>query len=209
MIEFKNVSKRFDDLLIVNNLSLSIADGEFVAFMGPSGCGKTTILHMIGGIEPVSSGEIIIDGENMNNRRVRERLMKHSIGFLFQNFALVDKKTVRENINLVPKECRSGIALSEALAFVNLNEKIDTKVYKLSGGEQQRVALARLLFKRCNIILADEPTGSLDEKNAETVMNLLMKLNRMGKTIIMVTHNESHRRFASRVIDLSLIEEKV
>lgn len=206
MIEFKNVSKRFDDLLIVNNLSLSIADGEFVAFMGPSGCGKTTILHMIGGIEPVSSGEIIIDGENMNNRRVRERIMKHSIGFLFQNFALVDKKTVRENINLVPKECRSGIALSEALAFVNLNEKIDTKVYKLSGGEQQRVALARLLFKRCNIILADEPTGSLDEKNAETVMNLLMKLNRMGKTIIMVTHNESHRRFASRVIDLSLIE---
>lgn len=206
MIELKNVSKRFDDLLIVNNLSLSIADGEFVAFMGPSGCGKTTILHMIGGIEPVSSGEIIIDGENMNNRRVRERLMKHSIGFLFQNFALVDKKTVRENINLVPKECRSGIALSEALAFVNLNEKIDTKVYKLSGGEQQRVALARLLFKRCNIILADEPTGSLDEKNAETVMNLLMKLNRMGKTIIMVTHNESHRRFASRVIDLSLIE---
>lgn len=206
MIEFKNVSKRFDDLLIVNNLSLSIADGEFVAFMGPSGCGKTTILHMIGGIEPVSSGEIIIDGENMNNRRVRERLLKHSIGFLFQNFALVDKKTVRENINLVPKECRSGIALSEALAFVNLNEKIDTKVYKLSGGEQQRVALARLLFKRCNIILADEPTGSLDEKNAETVMNLLMKLNRMGKTIIMVTHNESHRRFASRVIDLSLIE---
>lgn len=206
MIEFKNVSKRFDDLLIVNNLSLSIADGEFVAFMGPSGCGKTTILHMIGGIEPVSSGEIIIDGENMNNRRGRERLMKHSIGFLFQNFALVDKKTVRENINLVPKECRSGIALSEALAFVNLNEKIDTKVYKLSGGEQQRVALARLLFKRCNIILADEPTGSLDEKNAETVMNLLMKLNRMGKTIIMVTHNESHRRFASRVIDLSLIE---
>ena len=206
MIEFKNVTKRFDDLLIVNNLSLSIADGEFVAFMGPSGCGKTTILHMIGGIEPVSSGEIIIDGENMNNRRVRERLLKHSIGFLFQNFALVDKKTVRENINLVPKECRSGIALSEALAFVNLNEKIDTKVYKLSGGEQQRVALARLLFKRCNIILADEPTGSLDEKNAETVMNLLMKLNRMGKTIIMVTHNESHRRFASRVIDLSLIE---
>lgn len=203
MIELINVSKRFDDLLIVNNLSMSIADGEFVAFMGPSGCGKTTILHMIGGIEPVSSGDIIVDGENMNNRRVREGLMKHSIGFLFQNFALVDKKTVRENINLVPKACRSGMALAEALDFVGLSEKIDTKVYKLSGGEQQRVALARLLFKKCNIILADEPTGSLDEKNAEMVMNLLTKLNEMGKTIIMVTHNENHRRFASRVVDLS------
>jgi putative ABC transport system ATP-binding protein len=173
-----------------------------VVFSGPSGCGKTTLLHLIGTIEPASSGTILINGKDIRNRRNQEHVLKYDIGFLFQNFALVDKKTVRDNILLVPKICRSGIIVEEALDFVGLANLIDTRVYKLSGGEQQRVALARLLFKKCSIILADEPTGSLDDGNAAMVMDLLIKLKETGRTIVMVTHNAKQKKVADRVIEL-------
>lgn len=202
MIELKNVTKKYDDRVIIDDLSLTIKDGEFVVFSGPSGCGKTTLLHLIGTIEPASSGTILINGKDIRNRRNQEHVLKYDIGFLFQNFALVDKKTVRDNILLVPKICRSGIIVEEALDFVGLANLIDTRVYKLSGGEQQRVALARLLFKKCSIILADEPTGSLDDGNAAMVMDLLIKLKETGRTIVMVTHNAKQKKVADRVIEL-------
>lgn len=202
MIELKNVTKKYDDPVIIDDLSLTIKDGEFVVFSGPSGCGKTTLLHLIGTIEPASSGTILINGKDIRNRRNQEHVLKYDIGFLFQNFALVDKKTVRDNILLVPKICRSGITVEEALDFVGLANLIDTRVYKLSGGEQQRVALARLLFKKCSIILADEPTGSLDDGNAAMVMDLLIKLKETGRTIVMVTHNAKQKKVADRVIEL-------
>lgn len=202
MIELKNVTKKYDDRVIIDDLSLTIKDGEFVVFSGPSGCGKTTLLHLIGTIEPASSGKILINGKDIRNRRNQEHVLKYDIGFLFQNFALVDKKTVRDNILLVPKICRSGITVEEALDFVGLANLIDTRVYKLSGGEQQRVALARLLFKKCSIILADEPTGSLDDGNAAMVMDLLIKLKETGRTIVMVTHNAKQKKVADRVIEL-------
>ncbi len=202
MIELKNVTKKYDDRVIIDDLSLTIKDGEFVVFSGPSGCGKTTLLHLIGTIEPASSGTILINGKDIRNRRNQEHVLKYDIGFLFQNFALVDKKTVRDNILLVPKICRSGITVEEALDFVGLANLIDTRVYKLSGGEQQRVALARLLFKKCSIILADEPTGSLDDGNAAMVMDLLIKLKETGRTIVMVTHNAKQKKVADRVIEL-------
>lgn len=202
MITLEKVTKSFGNLTVIDDMTLSIEDGEFVVFSGPSGCGKTTLLHLIGGIEPVSSGSIFINGRCMQKRKEREEALKWDIGFLFQNFALVDKKTVRANIELVPKSCRSGMSIEDALGFVGLLDKIDTQVYKLSGGEQQRVALARLLYKKSNIVLADEPTGSLDEGNADMVMGLLKRLNGMGKTIVMVTHNEKQKRVANRIIDL-------
>lgn len=202
MIELKNVTKKYGDRVIIDDLSLTIKDGEFVVFSGPSGCGKTTLLHLIGTIEPASSGTILINGKDIRNRRNQEHVLKYDIGFLFQNFALVDKKTVRDNILLVPKICRSGITVEEALDFVGLANLIDTRVYKLSGGEQQRVALARLLFKKCSIILADEPTGSLDDGNAAMVMDLLIKLKETGRTIVMVTHNAKQKKVADRVIEL-------
>ena len=202
MIELKNVTKKYDDRVIIDDLSLTIKDGEFVVFSGPSGCGKTTLLHLIGTIEPASSGTILINGKDIRNRRNQEHVLKYDIGFLFQNFALVDKKTVRDNILLVPKICRSGITVEEALDFVGLANLIDTRVYKLSGGEQQRVALARLLFKKCSIILADELTGSLDDGNAAMVMDLLIKLKETGRTIVMVTHNAKQKKVADRVIEL-------
>ena len=121
---------------------------------------------------------------------------------MFQNFLLVEDKTVRQNLELIRKSNSSGVSISDALKFVNLSDKIDSKVYTLSGGEQQRVALARLIIKKCDIILADEPTGSLDRKNADRVLSILEDLNRRGKTIVLVTHDESIKMRGWRVITL-------
>lgn len=124
------------------------------------------------------------------------------MGFLFQNFVLLEDKTVRQNLNIVRKQSRSGITIEESLQKVGLENKIDTKVYALSGGEQQRVALARLMIKKCSLILADEPTGSLDGKNTERVMDILTQMNKDGKTVILVTHNNDLRERGDRVIEL-------
>lgn len=124
------------------------------------------------------------------------------IGFLFQNFALVDNKTVKENLNLIRKDCKTDLSIEDALQIVGLVEKINKKVYTLSGGEQQRVALARLMLKKCDIVLADEPTGSLDRKNAESVLNILKQLNEKGKTIILVTHDEYIKKQGNTVVSL-------
>lgn len=190
MIEIKNLCKRFDDHVIFDGFSLKINTGDFILITGNSGCGKTTLLNMIGGLEKPDSGEIIIDGENIYKKKNNRDFYLYKVGFLFQNFALIENKTVSENIMLVQKKARSEITLDDALSFTGIKEKADTKVYKLSGGEQQRVAIARLIFKKCEIILADEPTGSLDAGNTDTVMKLLHKINDRGKTVIIVTHNE-------------------
>lgn len=198
MIELREVCKSFDGKELYRNLNLSIQDGEFVCFSGPSGCGKTTLLNIIGGLEPIDSGDILINGKNLRKKKELYRFFRDDVGFIFQNFALVEKKTVRQNLELIAPRSRSDIPFEEALDFVGLKDKIDTKVYKLSGGEQQRVALARLLIKKCNIILADEPTGSLDRENAQAVVSLLTKLNERGKTIILVTHSDEVRAAAKR-----------
>lgn len=202
MIELSSVSKSFGGNPLYVDINLTIKDGEFVVFSGPSGCGKTTLLNIIGGLESIDSGKIIVNGIDISKRRNLLKYYQNEVGFLFQNFALIDSKTVRQNLDLVYKKARENISFSEALELVGLVDKIDTPVYKLSGGEQQRVALARLIIKRCNIILADEPTGSLDRRNADMVIQILRKIREMGKTIIMVTHDDKYRNCASRVIDI-------
>ncbi|MEG2720689.1 MAG: ATP-binding cassette domain-containing protein [Oscillospiraceae bacterium] len=202
MIEIKNLCKSFDDKKLFDNFSTDIQDGEFVIISGKSGCGKTTLLNIIGSIEDFQSGTITVDGTDITNRKANREYLKTKVGFLFQNFALVDNKTVRKNLELVKKECRTDVSIEEALDFVGLKDKENTAVYKLSGGEQQRIALARLLVKKCDVILADEPTGSLDRENAELVMSLLDKLNKTGKTIVVVTHDEQIRNSGRRVINL-------
>ncbi len=203
MIEIKNISKSFDGNKIFDNFSLTINKGEFLIVTGASGCGKTTLLNMIGAIEKPDNGQILIDGKNMTLRKNRLDYFKKGVGFLFQNYALVDNKTVKENLEIVKGNSRNPISIDDALKQVDLEEKADKKVYKLSGGEQQRVAIARLIIKKCDIILADEPTGSLDSKNGETVIDLLKQLQNGGKTIIMVTHDSRLEKYGDRVIKLS------
>ena len=203
MSVINQLTKTFDEKTIFEDLSLTIETGEFVVFSGPSGCGKTTLLNMIGGLEVADHGEIIVNGNNILKQKNLMPYFREQVGFLFQNFALIDNKTVKENLAIIKKKSRnSQISLEEALQFVGLASKMNSKVYKLSGGEQQRVALARLMLKKNQIILADEPTGSLDKKNAEEVMTILEAMHHSGKTVIVVTHDEEIKKRAKRVIQL-------
>ncbi|MGF7049400.1 putative ABC transport system ATP-binding protein [Paenibacillus sp. DS2015] len=202
MISIEQVSKSFDDKSLFNNFNLDIETGDFVIFSGPSGCGKTTLLNMIGAIENIDEGTILVDNVDIKNKKNHLQYFRTKVGFLFQNFALVDNKTVKENLQLIRKDSKTDLSITEALQTVGLEDKLNKKVYTLSGGEQQRVALARLMLKKCDIILADEPTGSLDSNNAEVVLNILKKFNQEGKTIILVTHDEQIKKQGNKVINL-------
>lgn len=202
MIEGIELSKRFEGRVLFENFNFKIESGEFVCFSGVSGCGKTTLLNMIGMIEPFDSGKLLIDGEAMVTPKQRMQYFRKKLGFLFQNFALVENKTVEQNLKLIRKQDRTNLTMEEALKRVGLSGVLKQKVYTLSGGEQQRVALARLFFKQSEIILADEPTGSLDEANANRIMQILKELHQEGKTIILVTHDEKIKKMAEKVIEL-------
>ena len=188
MIQINHVKKAIGGHVIFDDLSMQIADREFAVLTGPSGCGKTTQLHMIGGIEPVDSGDILVGDFNVAKGKNLMHYYRHEVGFLFQNFALVERKTVAENLGMIRKDARSSLSMADALRRVGMAGKEKQMVYSLSGGEQQRIALARLMMKQCSLILADEPTGSLDPNNAAQVMEILKSFSEMGKTVIMVTH---------------------
>jgi putative ABC transport system ATP-binding protein len=202
MIEIKNLTKKFDEKIVFSDFNLIIENGDFIIFSGPSGCGKTTLLNMIGAIEKIDDGEIIVDGIDIKNKKNHLNYFRTKIGFLFQNFALVDNKTVKENLKLIRKDCKTNLSIEDALSIIGLEDKLNKKIYTLSGGEQQRVALSRLMLKKCDVILADEPTGSLDKKNAEAVLDILKQLNKQGKTIILVTHDENIKKQGNRVVNL-------
>lgn len=202
MIQLKELKKKFGEHVLFENVNLTVEDGEFLVITGKSGCGKSTLLNMIGGLEPATEGSIWVDSYEVTKKGVDVDYYRQVVGFLFQNFALVENKTVRQNLELIPKKARSGSSISEVLAQVDLAGKEEEKVYRLSGGEQQRVALARLIYKRCSLVLADEPTASLDAENARKVMELLQKLNEAGKTVLLVTHNLDYRKLSSRELNL-------
>ena len=202
MVEIKNITKSYGDKLLFDNFSLTLNQGEFVIFNGKSGSGKTTMLNMIGGLEPFDSGCITIDGLSVQKRKDLLKLFREKLGFIFQNFALVEKKTVEENLNMIHPSCRSKMTIDESLESVGMLNMKKRKVYTLSGGEQQRVAIARLFLKKSSVILADEPTGSLDRENADIIMNLIMDLNKQNKTIIMVTHDDRYKRCGRRIIQI-------
>jgi len=202
MIELNNVNKKYGDKVLFSNYNLHIAKGEFVVISGESGSGKTTLLNMIGALERIDSGQITVEGIDIMRRRNQLSYYRNTVGFLFQNFVLLEEKTVYQNLNMIRKGNRSTISIQEALEKVGMSDFVNAKVYTLSGGEQQRIALARLMVKKCDLILADEPTGSLDEKNAKKVMSILKQMNEKGTTIILVNHSEELKQQGGRVIEL-------
>ncbi|WBL48319.1 putative bacteriocin export ABC transporter [Clostridium estertheticum] len=206
IIELKNVTKCYGKEMILNKFNLSVKNGEIIAIKGVSGKGKSTLLNIIGLIEGFDDGELIIHGVSglTPTNKKTPQMIREKIGYLFQNFALIDNATVEYNLNIAMKYIKISSAqkhekVIKALYDVGLQGYEKKKVYELSGGEQQRVSIARIMVKPCDIILADEPTGSLDEKNKNKILGLLKSLNEQGKTIVIVTHDESVTHICTRV----------
>ena len=204
MIIIRGLNKAFGEKIIFSNFNLEIPDGSFVVISGDSGSGKSTLLNMIGGIEKPDSGSIIIEGLNITRLKNKNSFFADTVGFLFQNFALLENKTVKENLSLIKKSSRTKVSLKEALNRVGLSKEVNKKVYQLSGGEQQRVALARLMMKKCSVVLADEPTGNLDPDTAWDIMELIQEINRNGTTVVISTHaKEIVDKMQKRVIKIN------
>lgn len=205
MIEIKDLNKRFNDKIIFDNLNLIINDGEMIAVSGASGSGKTTLLNILGKLDEEYTGDVIIDTKNLKTIN-KTQYLRNKIGYLFQNYALADNLSVSKNLDFALKYSadKSQKAKETALTLVGLEPVtyLNKKVYTLSGGEQQRVALARLFLKPCSIILADEPTGSLDIQNRDVILEILRKMNSQGKTIIIVTHDPYVLTVCERVIKI-------
>ena len=205
VIKIKNINKTFENKILFSNFSENILKNEIVAVVGKSGSGKTTLLNMIGGLEKIESGEIYINNIKVEKKNKIE-LYRNQVSFLFQNFALVDEWTVEKNLKIAlsfRKSKKDSSEMLKILKIVGLKDKLKEKIYKLSGGEQQRVALARIYLQDTPVILADEPTASLDKENRDLVFSLLKRLQKeKGKTIIIVTHDQELANFCDRVIEL-------
>lgn len=209
MIKIENLSKSFDKKLVLDKLTFEIDDGEMVAIVGESGSGKSTLLNIIGLIEGDYEGDYYFkDKKNVRvNSRESSKLIRDEISYIFQSFALIEDESVRKNLDLALAYVKQSKKDKEAymvaaLKKVCMEEYLDQKVASLSGGEQQRIALARAILKPSSLILADEPTGSLDNKNKEYVMETLKELNKEGKTIIVVTHDAYTADMCKRKISL-------
>ena len=213
MIEVKDLTKVFKteevETWALDQVSLSVENGEFVAVMGPSGCGKSTLLHILGLLDTASSGAYLLDGQDVSgySERQRNALRKGMLGFVFQSFNLIDELTVEENIALpllymgVPAEERRK-RVEEAMARMDITHRAKHYPRQISGGQQQRTAIARAIVTRPKLILADEPTGNLDSKNGKEVMGLLGELHKEGTTIVMVTHSKHDAGYADRIVHL-------
>lgn len=213
MITLKNIHKFFRtedvETVALNDVSIEIKSGEFVAIMGPSGCGKSTLLNTLGMLDNPSQGQYLFSGEDIAGYGESKlaNIRKKHIGFIFQSFNLIDELTVAENIELAllyhgisTQERKARVA--HVMEKVGIAHRANHMPSQLSGGQQQRVAVARAVVGDQSVILADEPTGNLDTHNGIEVMEMLQELNKEGTTVIMVTHSPEHARFASRTINL-------
>ena len=213
MIKISNLEKVFRteeiETVALDNVSLEVEKGEFVAVMGPSGCGKSTLLNILGLLDNPTQGSYLLDGEEVGKLKEKNRtkVRKGNIGFVFQSFNLIDELNVFENVELpliyqrVPARKRKEM-VEGILKRMAISHRAGHFPQQLSGGQQQRVAIARAVVSNPKMILADEPTGNLDSKNGKEVMNLLTELNQEGTTIIMVTHSLRDSKYAHRVVNL-------
>lgn len=213
MIQIKNLVKTYRteeiETTALNKLSLTVKKGEFVSIMGASGCGKSTLLNIIGLLDATNDGSYVFDTTEVANFNEKERatLRKANIGFVFQNFNLIDELTVFENVELPliynkVKVSERKKKVEEILERIGIAHRAKHFPLQLSGGQQQRVAVARALVTNPKLILADEPTGNLDSKSGNDVMELLTELHVSGATIVMVTHSAYDAKFSSRIITL-------
>ncbi|MED3951504.1 ATP-binding cassette domain-containing protein [Priestia aryabhattai] len=206
MIILENVNKKYDNKSILSNFSLNVDKGEFVSIIGPSGSGKTTILNLIGLLDSPESGNVRIDKYMNPNKKETVYLRRYIYGYIFQNYVLMENETVSKNL-LISKAYNQNFTqemMAETLESVGLSSAIlNKKVYQLSGGEQQRVSIARVMLKPCKIILADEPTGNLDNSNKDIIISLFHYFKKVGKTIVCVTHDKEVAGNSDRIITLN------
>ena len=199
MIDVRKITKKYKEKTIFEHLSFSVPAGSMLAITGESGIGKTTLLNCLGQLETINEGEILINSQKIS-RKNRKTFFREQAGFLFQNYALIDNETVKQNLTLVSKEEQK---IKESLEKFQVDHLIDKKIFLLSGGEQQRVALARLFLKEPKIIFADEPTASLDQKNKGIVLQALQELNAKGATVLVVTHDPTLAAEFDHVLDMN------
>jgi multiple sugar transport system ATP-binding protein len=213
-IDCRKVVKAFGPQIVVHDIDLHVEDKEFVVFLGPSGCGKSTILRMIAGLEDISGGEIAIGGRVVNELLPRDR----DVAMVFQNYALYPHMSAYDNIafglrRLKIASDKIDARVKDVAAVLRIEPLLARRPSELSGGEQQRVAIARALITRPAIVLADEPTGNLDTKNSEAVLEMLLKSNReLGQTTLMITHNPEAASIASRILymrDGEIVREEI
>ena len=209
MIELQHIWKQFGSRIIFSDLNLNFQSGMVYALIGDSGCGKTTLLNMLGKLETFDKGEIVYKGKSLTSLK-NEEFYRNELGYLFQNFGLLESQTIRENLELgligkkKNKKQEKERLLLQALQAVRLDYlSLNQKIYELSGGEAQRVALAKIILKDPPLILADEPTASLDPKNSKEIMEILLELRNANRTIIIAAHNPSIWKMADQVIHLS------
>lgn len=207
LIEFKNVTKQyFTGLHVINaldNASFTVEQGEFVVILGPSGAGKSTLLNLLGGMEKATSGEILVDGKNivsLNDSRLT-KYRASDVGFVFQFYNLIPTLTAIENVELISDICDNALPASQVLEEVGLLDHKFQFPSQLSGGEQQRVSIARAISKNPKMLLCDEPTGALDSETGVQILTLLQSLSReQDKTVVIVTHNSALAEAADKII---------
>ena len=208
-ISFEHVKKeyRMGEVIInaVDGVDFVVEKGEFAIIVGPSGAGKTTVLNMLGGMDACSGGVITVDGARVSDYSPRQltAYRRHDIGFVFQFYNLVQNLTALENVELAAQICRDPLSARDVLDHVGLGHRVDNFPAQLSGGEQQRVAIARALLNNPSTIIADEPTGNLDPARSLEIMRLLERINALGTTVLVVTHEKDLvNRFDKRVVML-------
>ena len=206
-VSFRDVSKIYRsgevEIRAVDDISFEIQKGEFVVIVGPSGAGKTTVLNMLGGMDACSEGTILVDGSEVSRYNARQltEYRRRDIGFVFQFYNLVQNLTALENVELAAQICPAPLDAQEVLRDVGLADRMNNFPAQLSGGEQQRVSIARALAKNPKLLLCDEPTGALDDQTGRTILQLLQDTCRQkGVTVIVITHNSALTPMADRVI---------
>lgn len=210
MIELKNISKQYrEETTILKGVDLCIEDGDYIALMGPSGAGKTTLMNIMGCLDRATQGEYFLDGNEISDYPEKEkaRLRNEKFGFVVQDFALINEMTVYENVRLPLRYRKKRLKkerehIESILKSLEIEDKKEIRVCDLSGGQQQRVAIARAIVNSPEIILADEPTGALDQETGREVMEIFSKLNQQGKTIIIVTHDPNIAVKCDRIIKI-------